>query len=209
MARIVFLGPPGAGKGTQAKQLARALGIPHLSTGDLLRAAIREKSPLGRTAEEFVQAGKLVPDELVLQLLRETLHRQGEVAGYLLDGFPRTRPQAEALESIGAPERVIYFEIPEATLVERLTQRWTCPSCGISYNLATQPPAVKGTCDRDGTALVQRPDDRPEAVRTRLEVYRRDTAPLLAWYSQAGRLRTVDATGDVATVAERVRRAIR
>ena len=208
MARIVFLGPPGAGKGTQAKELSRALGIPHLSTGDLLRSAIRSRSPLGLEAEKFMQAGQLVPDDLVLRLLSEELARPTTRSGYLLDGFPRTRPQAEALESIAPVERVLYFDIPEALLVDRLTQRRTCPTCGTSYNLTTQPPKDAGRCDRDGTTLVQRPDDRAEAVRTRLEVYRRQTAPLLDYYERSSRLRRIDATGDVASVGRRVRAAV-
>ncbi|HYK93781.1 MAG TPA: adenylate kinase [Thermoplasmata archaeon] len=208
MARIVFLGPPGAGKGTQAKELARTLDIPHLSTGDLLRSAVREKSPLGLEAEQFMRAGQLVPDDLVLRLLREVLSRPTAHRGFLLDGFPRTRAQAEALEAISAPERVLYFDIPEALLVDRLTERRTCPTCGSSYNLATQPPKVADRCDKDGTTLVQRPDDRPDAVRTRLEVYRDQTAPLLEYYAGKGRLRRIDAAGDVATVGRRVRAAV-
>ena len=208
MLRIVFLGPPGAGKGTQAHELARALGIPHLSTGDLLRAAIQAKTPVGQVAERYMLAGQLVPDHLVLELLRENLARPSARDGYLLDGFPRTPAQAEALEGIAPVDRVVYFDLPESVLIERLAHRWTCPTCGSSYNLATHPPQHEGRCDRDGATLIQRPDDRPDAVHTRLEVYRRETAPLLDYYTRLGRLRQIDASGDVPTVAERVRAAV-
>jgi adenylate kinase len=208
MARIVFLGPPGAGKGTQAHELARTLGVPHLSTGDLLRSAVAANSPVGRRAEGFMRAGQLVPDDVVLEILREELAKPSARPGYLLDGFPRTRAQAEALETVAPVDRVVYFEIPEPLLVERLTQRRTCPSCGRSYNLSSHRPSVEGRCDVDGTSLVQRPDDTPEAVRTRLEVYRAQTAPLLQYFAERGRLRRIDASGDVPTVARRVRAAV-
>ncbi len=208
MPRIVFLGPPGAGKGTQAKEVARSLGVLHLSTGDLLRAAARDRTPLGIEAERYMGAGRLVPDALVLELLRENLERPGARAGYLLDGFPRTRAQAEALEALAPVDRVVYFEIPEALLIDRLTQRRSCPTCGSSYNLSTHPPKVPGHCDRDGAALLQRSDDLPEAVRTRLEVYYRQTAPLLDFYAGKGKLERVDASGDIATVARHIRAAL-
>lgn len=208
MPRIVFLGPPGAGKGTQAKELARAFGIVHVSTGDLLRTAAREGTPLGLEVEQFLRAGQLVPDPLVLRLLEEQLVRPEAAAGYLLDGFPRTRPQAEALEALAPVDHVVYFEIPESLLVDRLTQRRSCPVCGSSYNLATNPPRVAGRCDRDGVSLIQRTDDQPEAVRTRLEVYYRQTAPLLDFYAQKGKLRRVDASADIPTVTRRIRAAL-
>ncbi|HZY92202.1 MAG TPA: adenylate kinase [Thermoplasmata archaeon] len=208
MVRVVFLGPPGAGKGTQAQRLARSLGVRHLSTGDILRTAIHAQTPLGKEAEQFVQAGQLVPDDLVLRLLKEILNHPSTKTGYLLDGFPRNKAQAEVLESIAPVDRAVYFDIPESILVQRLTQRRTCPTCGTSYNLVTQPPKAPGLCDRDGSTLGQRPDDRPEAVRTRLEVYREQTAPLLSFYEERGRLRRVDASGAVDTVAQRVRAAV-
>lgn len=208
MTRLVFLGPPGAGKGTQAKTLAAALHIPHLSTGDVLRAGARERSPLGVEAERFMNAGELVPDELVWGLVRERISRPGAEDGFLLDGFPRTIAQAEALESTAPVERAILFEIPEKVLVERLTQRWSCPKCGSVYNLATQPPKTPGHCDREGERLVQRPDDRPEAVQNRLAVYHRQTAPLVDFYRTKGTLVPVDASGTVDEVAARLRRAV-
>lgn len=209
MPRIVFLGPPGAGKGTQAVEIARELGIPHLSTGDLLRAAVAAKSPLGSEADRYMRAGELVPDALVLGLLKERLERPDARSGFLLDGFPRTVPQAEALDRIAPVDHVVSFEIPESALEERLTQRRSCPACGTVYNLSTAPPRVDGRCDRDGTALTQRSDDRPEAVGTRLAAYREQTAPLLGYYRARGRLRPVDAQGSRDEVARRVRAVLR
>jgi adenylate kinase len=208
MHRIVFLGPPGAGKGTQAATLAQSLGIPHLSTGDLLRAAVAARTPLGLAAEDHIRAGRLVPDALVLEILGERVSREDARNGFLLDGFPRNLAQAEALHQRSPVDVVIYFEIPTDLLLTRLTGRRTCPTCHSVYNLETQPPRVPDRCDRDGTLLVQRPDDRPEAVITRLEVYRTETAPLVQYYTQMGILRSIDATGDPATVGRRVRAAV-
>ena len=204
MRRIVFLGPPGAGKGTQAEEIARRLGIPHLSTGDLLRAAVKAGTPLGREAEGHMAAGRLVPDELVLRLLGERLAAPDAARGFLLDGFPRNVPQARALEQLHSLDHVVAFEIAEPVLVERLSQRRTCPTCNTVYNLVSQAPKSPGRCDRDGTELVKRPDDRPEAVRTRLRVYREQTEPLLKHYREAGLLRPIDADGKRADVLQRI-----
>lgn len=208
MHRIVFLGPPGAGKGTQAIEIAHALGVPHLSTGDLLRAAVAARTPLGLEADGHMRAGRLVPDPLVLRILGERLERPDAREGFLLDGFPRTVAQAEALARVTPIDRVIAFEIPEAMLVERLTQRRQCPSCGSVYNLASRPPVRPGVCDRDGTALEARSDDRPEAVRTRLAVYQEQTAPLVAHYRALRLLVPVDATGTTDDVRQRIRAAL-
>lgn len=208
MHRLVFVGPPGAGKGTQAAILARELGIVHLSTGDVLRSAVSERTDLGIQAEGFMRAGQLVPDPLVLKIIDANLHRPSAKAGFLLDGFPRNVAQAKALANLTSLDRVIAFEIPEELLLERLTQRWSCPTCARAYNTSTQPPKVAGRCDIDGTELVQRPDDRPEAVRTRLRVYREQTEPLLAFYAAQGLLRTVVAVGNVAEVSARLRAVV-
>lgn len=208
MHRIVFLGPPGAGKGTQAAELARSLGIPHLSTGDLLRTAVAAGTPLGREADGYMRAGQLVPDDLVLRMLEERLRRPDARSGFLLDGFPRTLPQAEALARLTEIDRVISFDVPAAVLVERLGQRRVCPQCQSVYNLASQPPKRPGVCDKDGAALVQRPDDRPEAITTRLEVYAKQTAPLLDFYRGRSLLRPIDASGTQVEVGNRLRVAL-
>jgi adenylate kinase len=208
MMRVVFLGPPGAGKGTQAAELARKLGIPHLSTGDLLRAAVAARTPLGLEAEGHMKAGRLVPDELVLKILRERLAEPDAREGYLLDGFPRNLAQAEALEKFAHVDRVVSFDIAPDLLVRRLSERRLCPTCQSVYNLTAKPPKVPERCDRDGSALVQRPDDRPEAVTTRLKVYAEQTAPLLDYYRTRKLLRSIDASGSTEEVATRVRRAL-
>ncbi len=208
MLRIVFVGPPGVGKGTQAARLAAELHVPHLSTGDLLRAAIAAKTPLGLAAEEHVRSGGLVPDALVLQILRERLARPDAADGFLLDGYPRNLAQAEALRAITPLDAVLAFELPHDVLVARLTGRRVCPLCQSVYHVDFHPPRVAGRCDKDGTELVQRPDDRPEAVGRRLEVYAEQTAPLVAHYRALGRLRDVDARGSEDEVARRVRAAL-
>lgn len=208
MHRLVFLGPPGAGKGTQAVRLARALGIPHLSTGELLRAAVGAGTPLGIEADRYMRAGHLVPDELVVRILADRLGKPDTADGFILDGFPRTLAQAEALAQITAIDRVLSFEIPEGLLLERLTERRSCPKCGTVYNLKTRPPRSPGICDRDRTPLLQRSDDREEAARTRFTAYHAQTAPLIDYYRVRGTLRSIDATGPPDAVARRLREAV-
>jgi adenylate kinase len=203
--RIIFLGPPGAGKGTQAVRLAAELGIPHLSTGDMLRAVVAQRTPLGLEAQGHIEAGRLVPDDLVLRILTGRLAQPDARNGFLLDGFPRNVAQAERLERIAPVDVVVAFEIPAAQLIDRLSGRWICPTCHSVYHTTNHPPKVPGHCDRDGTELVQRPDDRPEAIRTRLAVYAQQTAPLTEYYSGRGLLRTLDATGAPEEVARRLR----
>jgi len=203
----VFLGPPGVGKGTQAARLAQELRVPHLSTGDILRAAVAARTPLGLEAEGHMSAGRLVPDDLVLRILRERLASPDTREGFILDGFPRNRAQAEALSGITPVDVVLALDLPSDVLVERITGRWVCPTCQSVYHVRNNPPKVAGRCDRDGHELIQRPDDRREAVETRLKVYTNQTAPLLEFYRGRGLLRPVDASGRPDEVGARVRAA--
>ena len=207
MHRIVFLGPPGAGKGTQASILGRELGVPHLSTGNLLRSAVAARTPLGLEAEGHMAAGGLVPYDLVLKLLKERLDEPDAASGFVLDGYPRNAAQAAALARITPIDRVVEFQVPVEALIERLAGRRVCPVCQSVYHVSRLPPKVPGRCDHDGAELVQRPDDRPEAIRTRMRVYDEQTAPLRAYYRSQGILRSVDATGTPEEVRTRVRAA--
>ncbi|HEV8050700.1 MAG TPA: adenylate kinase [Thermoplasmata archaeon] len=208
MVRVVLLGPPGAGKGTQAKSLATRLAVPHLSTGDLLREAVRAKSPLGEEADVYMRAGRLVPDELVLRILKERLARPDASSGFLLDGYPRNVAQARELAQFAPPDRVVAFEIPQAILIQRITERRSCPKCGAVYNLVTKPPKTDGVCDNEGAELIQRSDDRLDAVRIRLLVYEEQTAPLLEYYRKLGLLTRIDADGTPDEVGRRLRTAL-
>ena len=210
---MILFGPPGAGKGTQAKKLQAALGIPQISTGDILREARRQGTELGRRAAEYMDQGELVPDEVILGLVRERLSQPDCRDGFVLDGFPRTILQAEGLEGIleetGRPlDRVVSLAVPDEVIVERLSARRVCGRCGQEYNLKTRPPRRDEVCDRCGGELVQRPDDRPETIRERLRVYREKTEPLRSFYRERGLWAEVDGVGGVEEVFVRVRRAL-
>jgi adenylate kinase len=188
---LILLGPPGVGKGTQAVRLADELEAAHVSTGDLLRAARRDGTPLGEKAQKFMDAGELVPDHLILDLVKEHLAGVGRDAHVLFDGFPRTTAQADGLAQVLASsgrrvDRVVLFEAPDETIVKRLGGRRSCPSCGAVYNTFFSPPKAEGKCDRCGATLVHRSDDAPETIRRRLDVYREQTAPLVAYYEKSG-----------------------
>jgi len=207
--RIVLLGPPGAGKGTQAKLMHDRFGLSHIATGDLLRTAVAERTALGRAAQDYMERGELVPDGLVIDMIDERLQRNGRSDGFMLDGFPRTVAQAEALErwlaARGMPlDDVILLEVPREELVRRLSGRRTCRNCGAMYHVAFDRPAQAGVCDRCGGELYQRDDDREETIRARLAVYDNSTAPLADFYRARGLLREVDGTGEPAQVLDRI-----
>jgi adenylate kinase len=211
--RIVLLGPPGAGKGTQADRLAARYGVPHVATGDILRFAVSWETDIGLRAKSYMEDGELVPDEIVLELLKIRFKQPDADAGFVLDGFPRTLPQAEALDKILAEigkslNAAINFDVPDELIVLRLSSRWSCPTCGRTYNALGSPPRVDEICDRDGAPLVQRRDDRPEVIANRLKVFRRQTFPLIAYYEERGILRNVDGAGDEDEVLERIVAAV-
>lgn len=196
---VILLGPPGAGKGTQAARLAAALAVPHVSTGDLFRQNLSTGTELGERARRYMEAGELVPDDLVLDMLFERVAQPDCREGYLLDGFPRTLPQAEALEARlgdGVDHCAVLIDVPEEALVERMSGRLTCSQCGAVFHRRHDPPRVEGVCDRCGGALIQRSDDREEVVRERLSVYQRQTRPVVDYYRGKGVLREVDGRGD-------------
>jgi adenylate kinase len=207
--RVILLGPPGAGKGTQAGNIAETYGIPHISTGDILRANVREGTALGLEAKRFMDAGDLVPDEVIIGMVGDRLAEPDAAQGFLFDGFPRTVPQAEALEKLLLQDRgqpldvVLRLAVDEDEVVSRLTGRRTCTACGAVFHVDHQPPATEGVCDSCGGELVQRDDDREDVVRNRLEVYRRSTEPLEEFYWNRGLLRDVEAVGTVDEVGQR------
>lgn len=195
---VVLLGPPGAGKGTQAVDLAREFGIPHISTGDIFREEMKAQTELGKLAQSFIDDGSLVPDEVVVDIIRHRLQKDDARKGFILDGFPRTIPQAETLEEIlrdlGAElDLAIYLEAPEEVVVQRLSGRRLCRKCGANYHIVNIPPQKAGLCDRCGERLYQRKDDRPQALHKRFQEYREKTADLIRHYADRGRLEKVNA----------------
>lgn len=200
--KIVLLGPPGAGKGTQGVVLSKKYNIAHISTGDILREAVKDGTPLGKKALIYMDKGELVPDEVVTGIVVERLAKKDAKAGYILDGFPRTLKQAEALDKelnsiSGNIDMVLYFEIPEAVAIERLTGRRVCRRCGANYHIKNIPPKKEGICNKCGGELFQRPDDTIDTVRNRLKVYEGRTRPLIEYYTKKGILKKVSGALDV------------
>ncbi|MGD8351890.1 MAG: adenylate kinase [Nitrospirota bacterium] len=211
--RLVLLGAPGAGKGTQAKKLIGKYGIPQISTGDILRAAVAEGTPLGKEAKSYMDKGELVPDSVVLGLVEERLKQEDCKKGFILDGFPRNTAQAETLDGmlgkLGMPlTAAVSVDVPEADLMKRLTGRRTCKGCGQMYNVYFNPPAKEGVCDKCGGELYQRDDDREETIKKRLEVYNAQTAPLINYYGGKGILKNIEGTGSIDEIFDKLCAAI-
>ena len=210
MARfLVLLGPPGAGKGTQAKVVSRELGLVHISSGDIFRDNLRNQTELGNTAKQYIDRGELVPDDVTNAMIKERLLQSDCSVGALLDGYPRTTDQAKALENIlqelGAEvEKVLYIQVPEDVLVERLSGRWTCKAHGHVFHEKYNPPKVKGICDFDGSELYQRDDDKAETVKKRIDVYLEQTAPLINYYRQEGKLVEINGNQSIDKVTEEI-----
>jgi adenylate kinase len=199
---LILMGLPGAGKGTQADKIVEKYGVPHISTGDMFRAAIKNETELGLKAKAYMDEGALVPDEVTIGIVRERLSQDDCKKGFLLDGFPRTVAQASALEIMlqemeRTLDHVVYIKVPKEDLFKRLTGRWICPTCGTAYHEQFNPPKEKGKCDKDGSELIQRDDDKPETVDKRLEVNLEQTKPLVDFYEDKGYLRNIDGQQDI------------
>ena len=199
---VIFLGPPGAGKGTQAQRICDALNIPQISTGDILRRAMKEETPTGLKAKQFVEAGKLVPDEVIIDIVRERLVMDDCRNGYILDGFPRTVPQAEALDTIAKIDVVVDLDVADEELISRLSGRRVCLACGATYHVAQLNGETK--CAKCGETLIQRKDDSAETVLARLKVYHEQTAPLVDYYQKKGNLKVIDGAQDMDTIFESI-----
>ncbi len=200
--KIIMLGAPGAGKGTQAKLIAEKYNIPHISTGDIFRANIKEGTELGKEAKQYMDKGELVPDELTVRILLDRVAKEDCKNGYVLDGFPRTIPQAEVLDTEVAKlgdkiDFAIDVDVPDENIIKRMSGRRSCPGCGRTYHIVHIPPKKEGICDDCGKELVLRDDDKPETVKSRLDVYHKQTQPLIDYYSKQNILRTVDGTKDM------------
>ena len=211
--RLIFLGPPAAGKGTQAKRLATEYGIPHISTGDILRAASKGGTYLGGEAKRYMDRGALVPDDVMIGIIQERLQQSDCAPGFILDGFPRTIPQAESLaellKSMNTPlDYVVSMEVPVEEILRRMNGRLTCQNCGRMFNLMLNPPKMPGCCDCCRGPLSQRADDRIETVHERIGVYRQSTQPLIEYYSARGLLTTIDGTGSIDAIAKRIGEAV-
>ena len=207
--KLILLGAPGAGKGTQAEILSKELNIPTISTGNILRAAMKNGTPVGLKAKEYVESGKLVPDEVIIGIISERLAEPDCKEGYILDGVPRTIPQAEALEKAGIEiDAALSIEIADEVIIERMSGRRTCSECSATFHVVANPPKVEGICDHCGGKLTIRKDDAPETVKARLDVYHAETEPLLAFYSARGKLRSVENQPTIEATSEEIRKVL-
>lgn len=194
MNNFIFLGPPGAGKGSLAVKIAEDYKIPHISTGDIFRANIKAQTPLGVKVKAIIDSGALVSDELTFELVKDRIAQDDCKNGYILDGFPRTIPQAEMLESLVSDIKVVNFEIQDEIVIRRLSTRRTCKACGANFNVLTLPPKVEGVCDKCNGELYQRDDDKQESIMNRMDVYREQTEPLINFYKEKGKITDLDAS---------------
>jgi adenylate kinase len=207
--KLILLGAPGAGKGTQAEILSKELNIPTISTGNILRAAMKNGTPVGLKAKEYVESGRLVPDEVIIGIISERLAEPDCSEGYILDGVPRTIPQAEAMEAAGIEiDAALSIEIADEVIIERMSGRRTCSECSATFHVVANPPRVDGICDHCGGKLTIRKDDAPETVKARLDVYHAETEPLLAFYAERGKLRTVQNQPTIEATSEAIRKVL-
>lgn len=211
--KIIMLGAPGAGKGSQASRIAKEYQLPHISTGDIFRANLKEETELGKRAKSFMDKGELVPDDITIAMLLDRIHKEDCKNGYILDGFPRTIPQAEALKEALAKkdekiDLALDVEASDELIIKRMAGRRTCPACGAIYHIVTLPPKTEGICDRCGTDLIQRKDDNEETVKNRLKIYHEVTEPLISYYKKEGILEEIDGAEELDKVFEKVKRII-
>ena len=207
--RLILLGAPGAGKGTQAEILSKILDIPTISTGNILRAAVKDGTPVGLEAKSYMDAGKLVPDSVIIGILKDRLSKPDCGNGYILDGVPRTIPQAQAMEEMGIEiDCALSIEIADETIIQRMSGRRTCPNCGASFHVISNPPKEEGKCDMCGAELTIRRDDAPETVKARLATYHKETEPLKDFYAQRGRLKAVENQSTIEATTEVIRKTL-
>lgn len=211
--KIIMLGAPGAGKGSQASRIAKEYQLPHISTGDIFRANLKEETELGKRAKSFMDKGELVPDDITIAMLLDRIHKEDCKNGYILDGFPRTIPQAEALKEALAKkdekiDLALDVEASDELIIKRMAGRRTCPACGAIYHIVTLPPKTEGICDRCGADLIQRKDDNEETVKNRLKIYHEVTEPLISYYQKEGILEEIDGAEELDKVFEKVKRII-
>jgi adenylate kinase len=206
--RLVFLGPPGSGKGTQAKILSEKLKIPHISTGDIFRANIKGEIDLGKKASEYMNKGLLVPDEVTNAMVAKRLKEEDCKKGFILDGYPRTIPQADFLDSISKIDKVINFELGDDEIIKRISGRRTCKNCGVAYHIVFLKPKKKGICDKCNSELIQRDDEKPEVVKKRLEVYKKQTEPLIGYYQKKKILVDIDAFPRIEEISKEVKSSL-